>query len=97
MEEINILLAQSKLNLAIYSLELSLSDIQKKHPTRLDLIEPMKTHLIGLNEALNVFRHLEKEVRTLKSLNFNYHLENMQLRNELENVKNTNENLIKGL
>ena len=97
MEEINILLAQSKLTLAIYSLELSLSDIQKKHPTRLDLIEPMKMHLNGLNEALNVFRHLEKEVRILKSLNFNYHLETMELKYQNEQLRKTHENLINGL
>ena len=97
MEEINILLAQSKLNIAIYSLELSLSDIQKKHPTRLDLIEPMKMHLNGLNEVLNAFRHLEREVRTLKSLNFNYHLENMELKYQNEQLRKTHENLINGL
>lgn len=87
MDEIKILTAISNINATIHALELSLSDIVKKHPTRLDLIEPMKTHSEALNEALNVFRELEKENRMLITMNFNYHKECLELKYELDKIK----------
>lgn len=87
MDEIKILTAISNINATIHALELSLSDIIKKHPTRLDLIGPMKTHSQALNDALNVFRELEKENRMLITMNFNYHKETLELKYELDKIK----------
>lgn len=97
MEEINIQLAQSSLNLAIYSMRFSIDEIREKHPGRTDLIESMEKHLKGLSESLVVFRELEKENRMLRRLNMNYHIETMELKYEVEKLKNTNQELLKGI
>lgn len=97
MEEINVQLAQSSLNLAIYSMRFSIDEIKEKHPGRIDLIESMEKHLKGLSESLVVFRELEKENRMLRRLNMNYHIETMELKYEVEKLKNTNQELLKGI
>lgn len=97
MEEINIQLAQSSLNLAIYSMRFSVDEIKEKHPNRTDLIQSMERHLKGLTESLVVFREMEKENRTLRTMNMNYHIETMELRFELEKLKKQNEELLNGI
>jgi hypothetical protein len=97
MEEINIQLAQSNLNLALYSMKLSLDEIKEKHPARTDLIQSMQRHINGLEESLSVFRELEKDNRMLRRMNMNYHVENMELKYQNEKLKTANENLINGL
>jgi hypothetical protein len=97
MEEINIQLAQSSLNLAIYSMRFSIDEIRTKHPERIDLINSMEKHIKGLAESLVVFREMEKENRMLRRMNMNYHIENMELRYENERLKKTNENLLDGI
>jgi hypothetical protein len=97
MEEINILLAQSGLNLAITAMEYSLNDIKEKHSERTDLISSMERHLNGLLDSMIVFRELEKDNRTLRKMNMNYHIENMELRFQNEQLKKANQELINGL
>jgi len=97
MEEINIQLAQSNLNLALYSMKLSLDEIKEKHPARVDLIQSMQRHINGLEESLSVFRELEKDNRMLRRMNMNYHVENMELKYQNVKLKTANENLINGL
>lgn len=97
MDEINIQLAQSNLNLALYSMRLSLDEIKKKHPGRTDLIQSMERHINGLQESLSVFRELEKDNRMLRRMNMNYHVENMELKYQNDQLKKTNENLINGI
>lgn len=97
MDEINVLLAQSSLNLAISSMQYSLNEIKEKHPERLDLIQSMERHLNGLLDSLIVFRELEKDNRTLRKMNMNYHIENMELRFQNDQLKKANNELINGL
>ena len=75
----------------------SLDKIKKKHPGRTDLIQSMERHINGLQESLSVFRELEKDNRMLRRMNMNYHVENMELKYQNDQLKKTNENLINGI
>ena len=97
MDEINILLSQSNLNLAISSMQYSLNEIKEKHPERIDLIQSMERHLNGLTESLMTFRQLEQDNRMLRKMNMNYHIENMELRFQNDQLKKSNSELINGL
>lgn len=97
MEYLNVIYAQSCINATIASLRLSIDDIKKKNPNRTDLITPMEKHLKGLMETFTIFREMEKELTLLKSMNFNYHKENMELRFDNDNLKSKCENLMNGL
>lgn len=97
MEYLDIIYAQSVMNAVILSLDGSITEIKHKHPNRTDLINGMEKHLNSMKEALITVRNMDKQLRVMQSLSFNYHKENMELKFENNNLKEKCENLMNGL
>jgi len=98
INDLDHLLAQTQVSAIITSLHTELSRIkqlnQPKH-------EPFKVgtqkHLESMKEVLLHLMRCEKELRTLLSVNYNLHRENMELSRKNEELNRQNIDLIKGI
>jgi uncharacterized protein YicC (UPF0701 family) len=97
MEYLDIIYTQTVMNAVILSMELSIEDLKNKNPHRTDLIEGMDKHAKAMREAIFNVREMEKELRTIKSISYNYHRENMELKFERDQLKEQCKNLMSGL
>ena len=80
------------------SMKISVSELQKsKNPKALEYIEPMNTWIRKMNEVYLTMRSMEDELKVTNRMNFNYHLESMDLRNQISDLKKQIEHLKNGL
>jgi predicted RNase H-like nuclease (RuvC/YqgF family) len=98
INDLDHLLSQSQVSAIITSLHTELSRLnilnEPKH-------EPFKVgtkkHLESMKEVLFHLMQCEKELNTLKSVNYNLHRENMELSRKVEQLENMNGNLMNGI
>jgi len=98
INDLDHLLAQTQVSAIITSLDTELSRIKQLNEPK---HEPFKIgtqkHLESMKEVLLHLMRCEKELRTLISVNYNLHRENMELLRKVENLENTNTHLINGI
>lgn len=94
LETIN---AQGNLTAIIHALKLSISDVKEKRPTATDYIEGMEKHLAAMSETFLTLQQYEKEIRTMREIMYNYHRENVELKQQIDKLKEQNANLFNGL
>jgi hypothetical protein len=86
-KQLDILTAQINLRTLDKALELSIEDIKRNHPTRLDLITPMEIRLVELKEAQLVFLRLHTDHEaTIKKI-YALHTENLTLKKQVNDLK----------
>jgi len=74
------LIAEVNLQALLNSIRLSVAEIEEKHPSRLDLIEPMRKHEQNLIYAMAVNREKDRQLRELNKLVAKLTEENLRLR-----------------
>ena len=98
INDLDHLLAQTQVSAIITSLNTELSRIKQLNEPK---HEPFKVgtqkHLESMKEVLLHLMRCEKELRTLLSVNYNLHRENMELSRKVEQLENTNNHLINGI
>jgi len=98
INDLDHLLAQTQVSAIITSLDTELSRIKQLNEPK---HEPFKVgtqkHLESMKEVLLHLMRCEKELRTLLSVNYNLHCENMELSRKVEQLENTNTHLINGI
>jgi len=98
INDLDHLLAQTQVSAIITSLDTELSRIKQLNEPK---HEPFKVgtqkHLESMKEVLLHLMRCEKELRTLLSVNYNLHKENMELLRKVEQLENTNTHLINGI
>jgi predicted RNase H-like nuclease (RuvC/YqgF family) len=98
INDLDHLLAQTQVSAIITSLDTELSRIKQLNKPK---HEPFKIgtqkHLESMREVLLHLMICEKELRTLLSVNYNLHRENMELSRKVEQLENTNTHLINGI
>jgi hypothetical protein len=98
INDLDHLLAQTQVSAIITSLDTELSRIKQLNEPK---HEPFKVgtqkHLESMKEVLLHLMRCEKELRTLLSVNYNLHRENMELFQKMEQLENTNTHLINGI
>jgi hypothetical protein len=97
MEYLDVIIAQTNIIAIIESLKFTLSEVKEKSPERKEFIQGMQKHLNQMNETYRIFKQFSKEFDTLQKMNFNFHKENMELRFEMEKLKEINANLMNGI
>jgi len=97
MDYLEIINAQTNIVAIIESLKFTVSELREKNPERKVFIQGMEKHLRQMNETFLIFKQQSKEFDTLQKMNFNFHKENMELRYEIEKIKEINANLINGI
>lgn len=98
INELDHLLAQTQVSAIITSLDTELSRIkQLNEPKHEPFKIGTKKHLESMKEVLLHLMRCEKELRTLLSVNYNLHRENMELSRKVEQLENKNNHLIKGI
>jgi hypothetical protein len=74
------LIAEVNLQALLNSIRLSVAEIEEKHPSRLDLIEPMRKHEQNLKYVFTVWIERERQIRELNKLVAKLSEENLRLR-----------------
>ena len=85
--ELELLSSRINLNHTCLKLQVSIEDIKTKHPNRNDLIISMEQSLHEIKKAMVVYERLEKEFRTARQINFNFDLLNLELKQEVKDLK----------
>ncbi len=97
MEYLNIINAQTNIIAIVESLKFTVKEIKENNPDKKSFINGMQKHINQMNEVYVTFKELNKEYELLSKMNFNYHKENMELKFQLEKLKEVNTNLINGI
>ena len=85
--ELELLSSRINLNHTCLKLQVSIEDIKTKHPNRTDLITSMQQSLIEITQAILVYDTLEKEFRTARQINFDLQHLNLELKQEVKDLK----------
>jgi hypothetical protein len=85
--ELDLLSSRINLNHTCIKLQVSIEDIKTKHPNRTDLITSMQQSLIEITQAILVYDTLEKEFRTARQINFDLQHINLELKQEVKDLK----------
>ena len=85
--ELDFLSSRINLNHTCLKLQVSIDDINKKHPNRTDLITSMEQSLHEIKKAMLVYQTLEKEFRSTRQINFDLQHINLELKQEILNFK----------
>ena len=85
--ELELLSSRINLNHTCLKLQVSIEDIKTKHPNRTDLLTSMEQSLHEIKKAMVVYSTLEKEFRTARQLNFNLQHLNLELKQEVKDLK----------
>jgi len=85
--ELELLSSRINLNHTCLKLKVSIEDIKTKHPNRIDLINSMEQSLYEIKKAILVYDHLEKEFRATKQINFDLQHINLELKQEVKDLK----------
>jgi protein subunit release factor B len=85
--ELDLLSSRINLNHTCLKLKVSIEDIKTKHPNRTDLITSMQQSLIEITQAILVYQTLEKEFRATRQINFDLQHINLELKQEVKDLK----------
>ena len=85
--EFDLLSSRINLNHTCLKLQVSVEDIKTKHPNRIDLITSMEQSLHELKKAMVVYERLEKEFRATRQINFDLQHINLELKQEVKDLK----------
>ena len=85
--ELELLSSRINLNHTCLKLQVSIEDIKNKHPNRIDLISSMEQSLHEIKKAMVVYGTLEKEFRTARQINFNLVRLNLELKQDVKDLK----------
>lgn len=94
LETIN---AQANLTAIIHALKLSIAEVKEKRPQATDYILGMEKHLKAMSETFITLQQHEKETRTMREIMYNYYRENVELKQQIDKLKEQNANLLNGL
>jgi len=85
--ELDLLSSRINLNYTCLKLKVSIEDIKNKHPNRTDLITSMQQSLIEITQAILVYQTLEKEFRAIRQINFDLQHLNLELKQDVKDLK----------
>ena len=85
--ELELLSSRINLNHTCLKLQVSIEDIKTKHPNRTDLITSMEQSLHEIKKAMVVYEQLEKEFRATRQINFDLQHINLELKQEVKDLK----------
>jgi hypothetical protein len=85
--ELDLLSSRINLNHTCLKLKISIEDIKTKHPNRTDLISSMEQSLHEIKKAMVVYEQLEKEFRVTRQINFDLQHINLELKQEVKDLK----------
>ncbi|NBT69644.1 MAG: hypothetical protein EBT39_03715 [Sphingobacteriia bacterium] len=85
--ELDLLSSRINLNHTCLKLQVSIDEIKTKHPNRTDLISSMEQSLHEIKKAMVVYDTLEKEFRTARQMNFNLERLNLELKQDVKDLK----------
>ena len=85
--ELELLSSRINLNHTCLKLQISIEDIKTKHPNRTDLLSSMEQSLHEIKKAMVVYGTLEKEFRAARQMNFNLEHINLELKQEVKDLK----------
>jgi hypothetical protein len=85
--ELDLLSSRINLNHTCLKLQKSIEDIKTKHPNRTDLITSMEQSLHEIKKAMVVYEQLEKEFRVTRQINFDLQHINLELKQEVKDLK----------
>lgn len=98
INDLDHLLSQTQVSAIIGSLSMELKRLEELNEPK---HEPFKVgtqkHLESMKEVLLHLMRCEKELRTLISVNYNLHRENMELSRKVEQLEKMNGNLMNGI
>jgi hypothetical protein len=98
INELDHLLSQTQVSAIIGSLSMELKRLEQLNEPK---YEPFrigtKKHIEEMKEVLMHLFVSEKELNTLKSVNYNLHRENMELSRKVEQLEIMNNNLMNGI
>jgi hypothetical protein len=86
-KQLDILTAQINLRTLDKAIELSIDEIRRNHPTRLDLIVPMELRLLELKESQLVFQRLISDHESTIKKIYDIHSENLELKKQVNDLK----------
>ena len=85
--ELELLSSRINLNHTCLKIQVSIDDIKKKHPNRTDLISSMEQSLYEIKKAMVVYERLEKEFRVARQINFDLQHLNLELKQDVKDLK----------
>jgi len=85
--ELELLSSRVNLNHTCLKLQVSIDEIKTKNPHRTDLINSMEQSLHELKKAMLVYQTLEKEFRTARQINFDLQHINLELKQDVKDLK----------
>jgi protein subunit release factor B len=85
--ELELLSSRINLNHTCIKIQVSIEDIKTKHPNRTDLINSMEQSLHEIKKAMLVYQTLEKEFRSSRQINFDLQHINLELKQEVKDLK----------
>jgi len=85
--ELDLLSSRINLNHTCLKLKVSIEDIKTKHANRTDLISSMEQSLHEIKKAMFVYEQLEKEFRVTRQINFDLQHINLELKQEVKDLK----------
>jgi len=85
--ELDLLSSRINLNHTCIKLQISIDEIKTKHPNRTDLITSMDQSLYEIKKAMLVYQTLEKEFRSTRQINFDLQHINLELKQEVKDLK----------
>lgn len=85
--ELELLSSRINLNHTCLKLQVSIEEIKTKHPNRTDLLNSMEQSLHELKKAMVVYERLEKEFRATRQINFDLQHINLELKQEVKDLK----------
>lgn len=98
INDLDHLLSQTQVSAIIGSLSMELKRLEElKEPKHEPFRIGTKKHLEEMKEVLMHLFVCEKEIRTLTSVNYNLHRENMELSRKVEQLEIMNNNLMNGI
>lgn len=86
-KQLDIFTAQLNLHTLSKAMQLSIDDLKRNHPTRVDIICPMEARLIDLKEAELVFIRLQRDHEKTISLIYEVSKENLELKKQINELK----------
>jgi hypothetical protein len=77
------------------SMKISVSELEKSNnPKAHEYVDSMKKWIIKMNEVFLTMKSMEDELKVTNRMNFNYHMESMDLRNQITDLKKQVEKLM---
>jgi len=85
--ELDLLSSRINLNHTCLKIQVSIEDIKTKHPNRTDLLNSMEQSLHEIKKAMVVYERLEKEFKVARQINFDLQHINLELKQEVKDLK----------